>query len=423
MDRRAWMRRIAGVLLLACLVGALLPGPAQAKTPPFVTVAKTGKASVAKTPAKVTKAYKRALQAAMNYANESNPIVVDVSDLKLTTADARHVQYLLHSNGELFFIETYNDASFTKTKLALRCLYDDAKITEMRSKLDAAFSKAMRRVTSSMDATTKILTLHDYLIDIINYEEHEKTAYTGLVNREADCFGYAQTMDYVLRRAGFETDMAYTLDETHAWNLVKVSGKWYHIDLTWDAGYSYGNYWEKKHCHLFLLQPDSRMAKDGYTSTNHSRWWAHHKCTSTTYFNPGDPKSKSTVFAENKYKLYVSGFKVAGLKYQVCGTNKVRLVSVASASQKAKSQLSIPATVTYKKVTYKVVGIGPSALKNAKAKTLSIASRTLTKAQVKNSLLDSQVKKIKLTGAATRKKATYKKYFTQSHCGKRVSVK
>ena len=404
------------VLILAAVLGGLCPRSAEAAVPSFVKVVKGSSANVATLSAKEKRAYKRAYNACLRYASEPNPIVVDMTDLGLTTAQARHVQYQLHSNGELFWINTYNDKSFTAKKFSMTCTYDDATITRMRKQIDTAFKKAMKRVDPSMDAATKILTLHDYLIETINYEEHAKTSYAGLVQRQADCMGYAQTMDLVLRRLGYTTDMAYSFDGDHVWNLVKLSGKWYHIDLTWDAGYTDSYVWENKYCHLFLLQPDKRMKSDsykGYEGLGHGRWWSHNKSSSTKYYNAVD---SGDTFADHKWKLYIKGFTVNGIKYKRYGVAGARVAGLSAAKKKVAGVV-IPATVTYKGATYKIVGIAPSAFANAKAKTLAIETPSLSAARIKNCLTGSKVKTIKLRNAAVRKKAAYKKAFTVKNTG------
>ena len=83
---------------------------------------------VVKVSAKEKKAYNRALAACMDYKNQPNPIVVDMSDLKLTKKQALNVGEMLHGNGELFFINTYNDSSYNKKKFVLSCYYSDKRI-------------------------------------------------------------------------------------------------------------------------------------------------------------------------------------------------------------------------------------------------------------------------------------------------------
>ena len=55
----------------------------------------------------------------------------------------------------------------------------------------------------------------------------------------------------------------------HAWNIVRIDGKAYHLDVTWDAGSS-----NKGHiCYDFFNLPDEMIGLD------HEKWQAGQKCT------------------------------------------------------------------------------------------------------------------------------------------------
>ena len=56
----------------------------------------------------------------------------------------------------------------------------------------------------------------------------------------------------------------------HAWNIVRIDGKAYHLDVTWDAGSS-----NKGHiCYDYFNLPDDMIGLD------HEKWSAGQKCTS-----------------------------------------------------------------------------------------------------------------------------------------------
>ena len=48
------------------------------------------------------------------------------------------------------------------------------------------------------------------------------------------CAGYAKALQYLLNLCGIEC--TYVTSETHAWNLIKLEGEYYHIDVTWGDG-------------------------------------------------------------------------------------------------------------------------------------------------------------------------------------------
>lgn len=99
-------------------------------------------------------------------------------------------------------------------------------------------------ITEEMTDYEKELALHDYLITHCVYSEKEEQgpasdvyrAYGALVNHDAVCNGYAEAMQLMLLSAGVHSKFVIgTADGIdHAWNLVELDGKWYHLDTTWD---------------------------------------------------------------------------------------------------------------------------------------------------------------------------------------------
>lgn len=53
----------------------------------------------------------------------------------------------------------------------------------------------------------------------------------ALVEGRAVCYGYSLALKYALNYFGIESEMIK--GKTHAWNQVKIDGKWYNVDLTW----------------------------------------------------------------------------------------------------------------------------------------------------------------------------------------------
>ena len=101
-------------------------------------------------------------------------------------------------------------------------------------------------ITPSMTDYQKELAIHDYLIENCEYdvegyesgkiEADSFNAYGALCLGVAVCEGYAEAAALLLNRAGVET-LVITGDsrgEKHAWNIVKIDGDYYHLDVTWN---------------------------------------------------------------------------------------------------------------------------------------------------------------------------------------------
>lgn len=94
-------------------------------------------------------------------------------------------------------------------------------------------------IKSTMSDFEKEMEIVKWLIANCDYEESDDgryaTAYSCIVGGVAQCSGYADAFLQTAKACGLEA--RYISSENHAWNLVKLDGDWYHIDVTWeDAG-------------------------------------------------------------------------------------------------------------------------------------------------------------------------------------------
>lgn len=83
----------------------------------------------------------------------------------------------------------------------------------------------------------KALLIHDRLAVYCDYDlnaENCYIAYAALVGRRAVCDGYSKAYSYLLRQVGIESLHCSSESMCHAWNLVLIDGKYYHVDVTWD---------------------------------------------------------------------------------------------------------------------------------------------------------------------------------------------
>ena len=93
----------------------------------------------------------------------------------------------------------------------------------------------------------KIKAVYDYLAANVSYDKAHYalwddypvmfTAYGALHDKTALCQGYSLALYRILRRAGIPVRVisGYGNNESHGWNIVGLGGKYYNIDVTWDA--------------------------------------------------------------------------------------------------------------------------------------------------------------------------------------------
>lgn len=122
---------------------------------------------------------------------------------------------------------------------------------EKQAKAEEKIKKLMPSiVTSSMTELQKVIAIHDWIVINMDYayvdyvngtiQQDAHTAYGGLETGYVVCNGYVELFNMMCAQAGIETKKisgyanAGLGDEMHSWNQVKIDGKWYNVDLTWD---------------------------------------------------------------------------------------------------------------------------------------------------------------------------------------------
>ncbi len=87
--------------------------------------------------------------------------------------------------------------------------------------------------------TTQAVYDEDHYNPQVELSRDAYTPYGLLVNGKGVCLAFASTFQLLMDLAGVECitviGAAYHSSEDHAWNMVRLDGKWYCADPTWDA--------------------------------------------------------------------------------------------------------------------------------------------------------------------------------------------
>ena len=117
-----------------------------------------------------------------------------------------------------------------------------------------------------------VQNVHDYLIENFEYDHNTEMAnhtdIDGFRDKRMVCSGYSLATYYLLNSAGIETRVITGYggekderDTNHMWNMVKLDGKWYNLDVTWDdEGGSRKSY-------LYFLKSDDEFPMHVRTGT------------------------------------------------------------------------------------------------------------------------------------------------------------
>jgi hypothetical protein len=84
----------------------------------------------------------------------------------------------------------------------------------------------------------KIRKIHDFITENASYDTNTEhySAYDNLINKSSTCQGYMSLAYKMFTEAGVPCRIITGTGnkDSHGWNIVKLDGKWYNIDCTWD---------------------------------------------------------------------------------------------------------------------------------------------------------------------------------------------
>jgi hypothetical protein len=173
----------------------------------------------------------------------SLPEEIPLGELNVTSNDYQIVYNLMRQDDPRFFFlsdEIRANQYSGKDRLAsLKPVYFGAKeeITSASEKIEIAANEIVSKA-SGMSEYNKAVYFYNSIIELTEYElegEWVTDIYGVFINKSAQCQGISKAFKYLCNKAGMEcyVTTGYTgTGEAHMWNLVRVSGNWYHIDLS-----------------------------------------------------------------------------------------------------------------------------------------------------------------------------------------------
>ena len=184
-------------------------------------------------------------------------------------------------NPHLFFVDFHCELQsdlFSQT-IVLKYFYNKADTVILTEKVKKVCSKILSKVTGKTEFERE-LSLHDVLVknvlyddiaktDILKYHARSNTILGVLFYKTAVCEGIAKTFKLLLnalnikciivKGKAFDDSISDSeQDNFHAWNIVKIDGKAYHVDLTWNINLSNKN----MICHTYFNLTDNDISAD-----------------------------------------------------------------------------------------------------------------------------------------------------------------
>ncbi len=191
---------------------------------------------------------------------------------------------LISSYPELFFVDVSYTYNYTDDGVVIsmepKYKYKGNALKSARSEYEKLLDGIMSGVKSSWSDVEKLLYFHDYMAVTLEYDLDSdiSDAYTLMKSGRGVCSAYTHLFSALCERAGIEHSTAVSESMNHIWNIVKVGGQWYHVDVTWDDTIPDI---DGKAEHTNFLRSDIGIVSA--STSPHENWVSEYSCTSDKY--------------------------------------------------------------------------------------------------------------------------------------------
>ena len=196
--------------------------------------------------------YKQIYENAISY-NKTISIIkpISVNELKTT------IEAVYNDHPELFYLDTNYTYKYNSNN---ECVEVTLQYNDTINNIEYNKKVFDDRVNSIVEEAKKLTSdyekekyVYRKLLDETTYDKNAKlnqSAFSSLILGKSVCAGYSRAFQLILQRLDIPTYYVLgTANEEHAWNIVKLSGEYYNVDLTWDdtgRRYSHFNITDKE---------------------------------------------------------------------------------------------------------------------------------------------------------------------------------
>ena len=211
---------------------------------------------------------------------------INLASFRLNKEQLSTVYYEAAKHSELFYVGnlyhfTYNSENGVVLSVQPTYTMEGTELHNALKQYNAGLNELLSGVDSTWSDLEKILYLHDLLAARYVYDDSLAIFDTLSLMQTGRgvCQAYTLLLGALLDAVGIENALVTSEVMNHTWNLVRLNGKWYHIDATWD---------DPRPDQLGQVRHDYLLKSDAYMRANkHEGWYGYDNilCTDTTYDN------------------------------------------------------------------------------------------------------------------------------------------
>lgn len=184
----------------------------------------------------------------------------DIEDVYFSFA-TRHPELMIHTG--IRYSVVGNNVYYIMPQYIFETVDEDNAARKLMQKKVSEYAQVAATLKNPIE---KILAVHDEMVKNCEYDMKNSDepishhAYGIFANNTAVCQGYAQAFYMIMNELGIENNFCISDSVNHEWNYVKVDGKWYHVDVTWDDPVSQSSPTVKAYHKNFMISDETRKA-------------------------------------------------------------------------------------------------------------------------------------------------------------------
>lgn len=149
------------------------------------------------------------------------------------------INAVYHDHPELFWMESGYSYKYTEDNI---CVHVQLSFNETADDIEEAKEQFERKADEIIEGASALGSdyekekyVYKELLECVEYDDTAKlhqSPYSALVYGKSVCAGYARAFQYIMLELGVPTYYCTGETQGHAWNIIKLDGGYYNVDVS-----------------------------------------------------------------------------------------------------------------------------------------------------------------------------------------------